>query len=333
MPAGEGRAERLEGGRQRFVGRGQAGPQRVAPAGWYLQGLQDPEPRGNVGPAQVGVPGELRGWVGRGVLDQRYRLLASGEPLQRVHGQGAEVRRHLSEAPLVAAESPDEHDVVVDDELTELRRAVVPGVVEGAGVDHGADRARQALRPQWRRRGGGSRHWRRARIVLGGTFRYPVTFTHDTVGHIGRTWGVSWSEGPMCLAGRSTFRPMNPRRAGWLPGRGRLRSGPNFRSVPSLAVLCGELPAGGCREPIGGPSPAHMHGHADEGLGGVAAVALGTRGRRASGPAVGADRLGRPGPVHRGAGRGDGVPGGRRPVRGPDVREPARSLVGGENVF
>src|SRR5918995_455945 len=28
-------------------------------------------------------------------------------------------------------------------------------------------------------------------------------------GHIGRTWRFPWSEGPMCLAGRSTFRPMN----------------------------------------------------------------------------------------------------------------------------
>ena len=62
-----------------------------------------------------------------------------------------EARRQLPEAPLVPAESPDEHDVVVDDEPTELRRAVVPGFVEVAGVDHGADRARHALRTQWRR--------------------------------------------------------------------------------------------------------------------------------------------------------------------------------------
>jgi len=31
--------------------------------------------------------------------------------------------------------------------------------------------------------------------------RHPFTFTHDTVRHIGRTWGVSWSEGPMCPGG------------------------------------------------------------------------------------------------------------------------------------
>ena len=191
------------------------------------------------------MPGELRRRMGRGVLDHRYRLLASGEPLQRVHRQGAEARRQLPEAPLVPAEAPDEHDVVVDDELTEQRRAVVPDFVEVAGVDHGADRARQALRTQWRRRGGGSRwrsvgrrgsvpnrdsrrrsghprivrHRRPARTVLGDTFRHPFTFTHDTVGHIGRTWDVSSSEGPMFLAGRSTFWPTNPRRPGWLPRR------------------------------------------------------------------------------------------------------------------
>jgi hypothetical protein len=124
----------------------------------------------------------------------------------------------------------------------------VPGFVEVAGIDHGADRARQALHTQWRCRGGGSgwravgrrgsaphrgsrwrrghprnmRHRRPARTVLGDTFRHPLTFTHDTVGHIGRTWGVSWCEGPMCLARRSTFRPINPRPPGWLPRRGRV---------------------------------------------------------------------------------------------------------------
>jgi hypothetical protein len=86
--------------------------------------------------------------MGRGVLDHRYRLLASGEPLQRVHRHRAEARRQLPESPLVSAESPDENDVVADDELTELRPAGVPGSVEVAGVDHGADRARQALRTQ-----------------------------------------------------------------------------------------------------------------------------------------------------------------------------------------
>src|SRR4029453_15294525 len=75
VPGGEGRAERLEGGRQRRVGRRQAGPQRVASAGWYLQGLQDPEPRGNLEPAHVCVPRELRRRMGGGVLDPRYRLL------------------------------------------------------------------------------------------------------------------------------------------------------------------------------------------------------------------------------------------------------------------
>src|ERR687898_2102209 len=42
-------------------------------------------------------------------------------------------------------------------------------------------------------------------------------------GHIGRTWRFPWSERPMCLAGRSTFRPMNlDRPAGYrepMPGQ------------------------------------------------------------------------------------------------------------------
>ena len=231
MPAGEGRAERLEGGRQRLVGRRQAGPQRVASAG-YFQGLQDPEPRGNLEPAQVGVPGELRRRMGRGVLDHRYRLLASGESLQRVHRHVAEARRHLPEAPLVSAESPDEHDVVDDDELTAAatgrrarsrgrrrrprRRSCLTSAAHAVAAPGGRSRWRAVgRRGSVPNRGGRwrtghlriMRHRHTARTVLGDTFRHPFTFTHDTVGHIGRTWGVSWSEGPMCLAGRSTFRP------------------------------------------------------------------------------------------------------------------------------
>jgi hypothetical protein len=91
---------------------------------------------------------ELRGGMGEGVLDHRYGLLASGEPLQRVHRQCAEARRYLPERALVSAEAPDEHGVVVDDEPTQQRRAIGPGFVEVAGVDHGTDRARQALRTQ-----------------------------------------------------------------------------------------------------------------------------------------------------------------------------------------
>jgi hypothetical protein len=183
---------------------------------------------------------------------------------------------------------------VIDDELTELRRAVVPGFVEVAGVDHGADRARQALRTQWRRRGGGARwravgrrgsvpnrgsrwrsgrprlmrHRRPAQTVLGDTLRHPFTFTHDTVGHIGRRWRVSWSEGPMCLAGRSTFRPMNPpprrsrsatpasrspqriRPAGW---RNRRRSGP-CEEPGSAAAATGATRKPADRQPIPWPS-------------------------------------------------------------------------------
>jgi hypothetical protein len=106
--------------------------------------------------------------MGRGVLDHCDRLLASGEALQRVHRHGSEARRHLPEAPLVPAESPDEHDMVVDDQPAELRRAIVPGFLELAGLDHGADRPRQAL--------------------CRNTLQHPFTFTNDTVGRIGRTW-------------------------------------------------------------------------------------------------------------------------------------------------
>src|SRR5262249_17856174 len=49
-------------------------------------------------------------------------------------------------------------------------------------------------------------------------FDMPARSPLATVRHIGRRWGLSWSEGPRGPAGESPFGPMPPCRAAWSPG-------------------------------------------------------------------------------------------------------------------
>src|SRR4029450_6877582 len=50
---------------------------------------------------------------------------------------------------------------------------------------------------------------RRGAVRAGSLWVMERTYGGPGQGHIGRTWRFPWSEGPMCLAGRSTFRLMN----------------------------------------------------------------------------------------------------------------------------